>query len=102
MKSLNERLAELVLEHGEENDGTAFPVWYIAINGGAVIGRPVMISHGIWFSRKSAKQHLEANQHRYPKTAFVYCDSMHMSHQMKELFRLAKEAQAILKAKEVS
>lgn len=61
------------------NEGTAYPFWYVAVKGGALLGRPVMVSHGIWFSREAAEEHLRAKSHRYPKTAFVYCDSAHDS-----------------------
>lgn len=67
-------------EAGENgNEGTAFPFWYVAVNGGGLLRRPVMVSKGIWFSRKAAEEHLEAKRYRYAKTAFVYCDSGHDS-----------------------
>jgi len=69
----------LVFEHGKNTEGTEYPFWYIAVNGGATLRRPVMVSHGIWFSRESAENHLRHKAHRYPKSAFVYCDSAHDS-----------------------
>lgn len=68
-----------LFEHGDKNDGTDCPFWYVAVNGGAILRRPVMISHGIWFSREAAEEHLKSKKHRYPKTAYVYCDSAHDS-----------------------
>ena len=68
-----------LFEHGDKNEGTDCPFWYVAVEGGAILRRPVMISRGIWFSRKAAEEHLKAKAHRYPKTAFVYCDSAHDS-----------------------
>ena len=61
---------------GEDgNEGTAFPFWYVAVKGGGLLRRPVMVSHGIRFSREAAEKHLQNKKHRYAKTAFVYCDS---------------------------
>lgn len=83
------RLQELVCPEGRDNEATNLPFWYVAVKGGAVIGRPVMVSRGIWFSRGAAEEHLKNKAHRYPKTAFVYCDSGHDSVDMKQLYRLA-------------
>lgn len=82
-------LTDLILSHGEENEGTAYPFWYVAVKGGAVLGRPVMISHGFWFNRADAEKHLENKAHRYPKTAFVYCDSGHDSWHIRLMYELA-------------
>lgn len=73
------KIKALVFQHGDKTEGTAFPFWYVAVKGGALLGRPVMVSHGIWFSREAAEEHLRNKAHRYPKTAFVYCDSAHDS-----------------------
>lgn len=85
-------IKELVHVPLEKNEGTDCPFWYIAVNGGGVLRRPVMVSHGIWFSREAAEEHLAAKAHRYPTTAFVYCDSAHMSATgLKKLFDIARE-----------
>ena len=84
----------LVLQHGGDNEGTAFPFWYVAVKGGALLRRPVMISHGIWFSRAAAEDHLRAKRHQYPKSAFVYCDSAHDSPTgLRGLMRMLEEAE---------
>jgi hypothetical protein len=78
-KALKELLARL-FEHGAENDGTNFPFWVIACKAGVAHPVPVVIlSDGIWFSRKAAAEHFEAKRHNYPKSAFVWCASAHAS-----------------------
>ena len=77
--SVISKIKALVFQHGDKTEATAFPFWYVAVKGGALLRRPVMVSHGIWFSREAAEEHLRAKAYRYPKTAFVYCDSAHDS-----------------------
>lgn len=79
--------SELVLSHGEENDGTAYPFWAIVTKAG--LGGHVFHA-GPWFSRASADLHLTNKKHRYPKTAFVYCFSGHMSWDYRNLMDEAK------------
>lgn len=82
-------LSELVLSH-TDNEATAIPIWFIACRAGAAHrGRQVMI-RGFWFNREDAERHLNAKRHRYPKTAYVYCDSGHDSWHIKELYALAR------------
>lgn len=87
-----QKLAGLLLSR-TDNEATAYPFWFIAIRGGvAQQGRMVML-RGIWFSREAAETHLKNKAHRYPKSAFVYCDSGHDSFDLKEVYELAKAIQ---------
>lgn len=89
---MSSEMAKLVLSHGEKNDATAFPFWTVAIKRGITNTNmgAVPISSGFWFSRKAAEKHLEQAAHHYPKSAFVFCFSGHMSHDVRELYRLAE------------
>jgi hypothetical protein len=78
---------EIMLSHGEENDGTNNPIWAIVTKAG--LGGHVWHA-GPWFSRDAANRHLEGKRHRYPKTAFVYCFSAHMSGHLCEMYENAK------------
>lgn len=89
-----EKLAELILSHGEKTEATALPFWYIAVKGGSVQGGRNVILRGVWFNREAAEDHLKAKAHRYPKTAFVYCDSGHDSWHWKNLYEYAREVLA--------
>lgn len=84
-------LRELVLAHGENTEATAYPFWYIACRAGSVHRGRNVILRGFWFSREAAEAHLARAAHRYPKTAFVYCDSGHDSAHVKNLYRIARE-----------
>lgn len=55
-------------------EATAYPVWVI-LSG----KRTMRFEAGPWFSREAAEVHLKAKAHRYPKSAYVYCASGHMS-----------------------
>lgn len=55
-------------------EATAYPVWVI-LSG----KRTMRFEAGPWFSREAAEVHLQAKAHRYPKSAYVYCASGHMS-----------------------
>jgi hypothetical protein len=81
---------EVMLSHGEKNDGTAFPFWGIAQRAG--LGRIALLA-GVWFNRQDAKAHLDAKGHRYPKSAFVYCFSGHESWHLKEMYTNARDEQ---------
>ena len=79
-----------------DNDGTEYPVWVIAVKAGAVGGVRV-VSSGFWFSRPRAQEHLRNKAHRYPKNAFVYCESMHDSYGgMRMLYELMRELREAL------
>lgn len=78
---------EIILSHGEENDGTNYPIWAIVSKAG--LGRHAWHA-GPWFSRKEAKDHLAACGYRYPTTAFVYCFSAHMSCDIREIYENAR------------
>lgn len=84
-------LAQIVLAHGENNDGTAFPWWGIAeeVKIGSCRNQYAILA-GPFFSRESAKSKLEARRHHYGKRAIVYCFSGHDSPDYRELFALAK------------
>ncbi len=98
IRQIAERMTDLLLSHGENNDGTAFPYWYVAVKAGSV-GGVRMVSEGIWFNRKDAENHLQIKAHRYPKTAFVYCGSAHDSYTgFRLLYLLAKDLRAHLEA----
>mgnify|MGYP001809890666 CR=1 FL=1 len=84
------RLAEIILS-ASDNEATACPFWYIAVKGGSVQRGRNTILRGVWFSREEAEAHLRLKAHRYPKTAFVYCDSGHDSYHMRQMFTLAKQ-----------
>lgn len=89
-----DKLKSLVLSHGENSEATALPFWYIAVKAGAVHRGRNVILRGIWFNREDAEAHLKKAAHRYPKNAFVYCDSGHDSWHMRELYRIAREESA--------
>lgn len=96
-RQILDRLVALVFQHGGEVEGTAFPFWYVAVKGGALLRRPVMVSHGFWFSREAAQRHLENKSHRYPKSAFVYCDSGHFDNSaLRQLVEIAEDAKSVL------
>jgi len=78
-------------DHKNDNDGTAYPFWAIVSNGG--IGN-ICWHSGPWFNRQDAEQHLKNKTHRYPKKAYVYCFSGHMSHHYTELYDAANKALA--------
>lgn len=80
-------VAEVVLSHGEETDGTSYPFWAICSKG----GRGNIVFHeGVWFNRKDAEDYLKAKAHNYPRTAFVYCFSGNRSWHMRELYAIAQ------------
>lgn len=88
---LARKFARLVRGAGrDKNEATVYPFWVIAIKGGAVIRRPVMLA-GFWFSREAAEAHLKAKAHRYPKKAFVYCESGHSSTDVRKLYDCVDE-----------
>lgn len=81
-------MASLLMDHGNDNDGTAFPFWYVASKAGLRAGH---ICHaGPFFSRRTATRTLRAKAHRFPKTAFVWCDSGHLSPEYRTLLGYAK------------
>lgn len=87
------RWREIILSHGENNEATGRPFWFIACNaGGAHSGREVLI-RGIWFNREDAEAHLKAKAYNYPKTAYVFCASGNDSEHMRELYELARSPQ---------
>lgn len=82
---------EILLSHGERNDGTNYPIWAIVVKAG--LGRYAWEA-GPWFSREEAKAHLDSHAYRYSKKAFVYCFSGHMSYHLRQMYENArKEAQ---------
>lgn len=98
---LEERLASGDLTHAEElfsgilracrsgahtNEGTAYPYWVIARRRK---NSEIVLLAGVWFSREAAEEHLENKAHRYPKSAFVWCDSAHASFHLRMLHDLA-------------
>lgn len=79
LAALKAKLSEAFALLNQSNDCemTHLPFWYIATNAGATSGRRVIRSNGVWFSREAAEDHLRRASDRYPKSAYVYCDSAH-------------------------
>lgn len=75
---------------GDLNEATAYPFWFIAVRG--LNGRNV-IQAGVWFSRKSAEDHLKVKSYRYSKSAFVYCASGNESRDWRQLLDSVRSAQ---------
>ena len=85
------KLATLIRRSCSDNEATAHPFWYIAVKGGAVQrGRNVFI-RGFWFSRDHAERHLRNHAYRYPKNAFVYCESGHDSVDVIAMYKAADD-----------
>lgn len=84
------QLSSLVLSHGENTEGTMYPIWFIAVKRGIMPCAAVMVSNGFWFSREAAEEHLKYKKHRYPKSAFVWCGSGHDSAHIRELYNIAR------------
>lgn len=61
-------------------EATAYPV-FVILSG----GRTMRFEAGPWFTREAAEIHLKAKAHRYPKSAYVYCASGHMSGDYRQL-----------------
>ena len=64
----------------KNTESTDYPVWFIVTGA----SRPVVYA-GPWFSRAAAERHLEATRHNYPRGAYVYCASGHMSDDYRRL-----------------
>ncbi len=79
---------EILLSHGEETDGTAFPFWAIVTKSG--LGHRQIWIDGPWFNRKDAESYLASHAYRYPKTAFVYCFSGHNAPHLREMYENAR------------
>jgi hypothetical protein len=98
IRQIAKRMAELLLGNSRDNEATAFPYWFVAVRAGSV-GGVRMVSKGIWFNREDAEDHLRKMAYRYPKKAFVYCDSAHDSYTgLRLLYGLAKDLRAHLEA----
>ena len=78
------KLAEEYKE--ERNDITHYPVWFIAKKTKA---GGVEYIQGIYFSRADAKQHLDANRHKYGKGSFVWCAPCDRSSEFRNAFDAA-------------
>jgi len=98
---LSKEICDLVLGVDRDNQSTAYPFWVIAVKAGAVGGIRI-VSEGLWFSGPRAQEHLENKAHRYPKSAFVYCESAHNSYGgLRYLYDLTKELRKVLEKGDV-
>lgn len=80
-------LAKIIMQAGDDTEHTDAPYWYIATKSG--LGGMVNRG-GPFFSRERAEAVLKGRSHRFPKSAFVYCDSGHFSDDYREMRRIAK------------
>jgi hypothetical protein len=76
----------------EKNEATSYPFWCIVTKAGAAGGGRYVLQAGPWFSREKAQDEITSHSYRYPKSAFVYCFSGHMSSDYKALCDAAREA----------
>jgi len=75
-----------------DNDATAFPFWLIIIPKQIMkkdIDALAYCIVGLFFSRESAQQHLDARRYEYGDDARVYCHSGHYSNEYKQLVKNA-------------
>jgi len=90
--SLLQKIRRLLFQHEGKTEATSYPFWFVALKGGVIFRKPVMVSRGIWFSREAAEEHLRSNAYHYSKKAFVYCESACGSPTgLRGLFELSKE-----------
>ena len=81
-------MARILLEAGDKVEATDCPFWYVATKAGLRAG---YICHaGPFFSRATAERTLRNKAHRFPKTAFVWCDSGHLAPEYRYLRDVAK------------
>lgn len=77
------RILELLRLRKANTECTRDPFWYVAQN--APGGR--LILAGIWFNREDAEAFFERRRHRFPKSAYVYCDAADMESHLVEIYR---------------
>ena len=78
------RIFDLLHLRTVDTEHTADPFWYVAQN--SPNGRVILA--GIWFNRKDAEAFLERRRYRFPKGAYVYCDSANSESHLAEVYAL--------------